>query len=85
MGAPQAYSRHADNAAQEAMLLQATAEREAAINRFREGITQAGVTPEQIVLLATDLKEVLGSVSAVIDVAKTISDEAKRIIERAMQ
>lgn len=71
--------------AQDGIADNATARREQAIANFREVTNTEGVTPEEIVLAAADLKEALGTVSAMMDVVKTISDEAKRIVERAFQ
>jgi hypothetical protein len=63
----------------------ATADREAAIQNFRDVINTPGVTPEEIVLAATELKQALGSVAALIDVIKSLTEEEKRIIERCFQ
>lgn len=51
----------ADDAEKAEMGAKATADREAAIANFREVINTPGVTPEEIVLAATELKQALGS------------------------
>jgi hypothetical protein len=75
----------ADDAEKVEMGAKATADREAAIANFREVINTPGVTPEEIVLAATELKQALGSVAALIDVIKSLTEEEKRIIERSFQ
>lgn len=72
-----------DDPAKAEMGAKATADREAAIAEFRQTINTPGISPEEIVLAATDLKQALGNVSAYMDVIKSLTEEEKRTVERA--
>jgi len=73
-----------DDPWKETNALAADAMREAALTEFETTLNTPGVSTGEVVLAASKLKQTLGSVQAYLDAIKTLTDDEKRILERAM-